>query len=145
MPLGIKNSTSGNIEVAVNAIKAAMQPQTFLGVSQQGLASAVTTRGNPNCHLVLRGGDDGPNYLPSHIEKAEKLLRKQGLIPGIMVDCSHANSGKDPARQPEVFRQVLETAQGGQDAIIGLMLESNLVEGNQAFPQPRSELRFGCS
>jgi len=145
MPLGIKNATSGNILVAVNAIRAAMQPQTFLGVSKQGLASAVTTRGNANCHIVLRGGDDGPNGDPEHIEQVEELLLKHALQPSIMVDCSHANSGKDPTRQPEVFRSIIKQVGEGRRSIIGAMLESNLVAGNQPFPQPKSDLTYGQS
>ncbi len=142
MPLGIKNGTSGEILPAINAIKAAREPQTFLGVSHQGLASAVTTRGNPYSHIILRGGDQGPNYSPKDVEKTRDHLLKAGLPPTIMIDCSHGNSGKDAARQPEVFHQVLEQQSG---PVFGLMLESNLVAGNQTFPQPMENLRYGQS
>ena len=96
MPLGFKNGTDGSIQTAINAIKAACAPQTFLGINEDGQASAVTTRGNPNCHLVLRGGANGPNYAADHVAAAEKLLREAGLFTRIMVDCSHDNSGQEP-------------------------------------------------
>lgn len=145
MPLGIKNATSGNVQPAINAIKAAMEPQTFLGVSQQGLASAVSTRGNPNCHIILRGGDSGPNFDEGTVEAVENELKKQGLAPAIMIDCSHDNSGKVPAKQPEVFRNVIEQITGGRNSIIGVMMESNLNAGNQSFPQPIDDLKYGVS
>ena len=103
MPLGFKNGTDGNLHTAINAIKAASHPQTFLGISHEGQASAVTTRGNPNCHIVLRGGSNGPNYDPESIRSTEAQLTRAGLMPSIMVDCSHENSGKNPDRQPEVM------------------------------------------
>ncbi len=145
MPLGIKNGTSGDILPAVNAIKAAREPQTFLGVSHQGLASAVTTRGNPHCHIILRGSDHGPNCLPQDVEKTRSLLLEAGLLPAIMIDCSHGNSGKDPARQPDVFRNVLEQQSAQDSPVFGLMLESNLISGSQPFPQPKEKLRYGQS
>ncbi|MGC9452056.1 MAG: 3-deoxy-7-phosphoheptulonate synthase [Oceanipulchritudo sp.] len=145
MPLGFKNSTSGDIQVAVNAIKAASQSQTFLGISHQGLASALTTRGNPNCHLILRGGGGHTNYDPESIQAAAEFLKTSGLIPSIMVDCSHDNSAKDPARQPAVFREVLRQRQKPGSPIMGVMLESNLVAGSQKFPQPLDQLTYGQS
>ncbi len=145
MPLGFKNATSGDILVAVNAIQAASQSQTFLGISHQGLASALTTRGNPNCHLILRGGADGPNYAPDAIGASVKMLTENGLLPSIMVDCSHANSGKDPARQPEVLQEVIRQAARPDSPIMGIMLESNLVDGSQKFPRPAEELVYGQS
>ena len=145
MPLGFKNSTDGNTETAINAIKAACQPQTFLGINQSGKASAVTTLGNPNCHIVLRGGHQGPNYNSNAIALTEKNLIDAGLTPAIMVDCSHANSGKDPANQPKVFHQVLEQILAGNQSLIGLMIESNLNAGNQKFPQPKADLQYGVS
>lgn len=144
MPLGFKNSTSGNLLAAVNAIKAAGQPQTFLGISMQGLASAVSTRGNPNCHIILRGGDDGPNYSRPHICETRQLLEKNSLPPAIMIDCSHANSSKDFRRQPAVLESVRQTLLEGETSVIGAMLESNLEEGHQALGDPR-DLRYGLS
>jgi len=145
MPLGFKNSTDGSITAALNAIKAASQPQTFLGINQEGFSSAVTTKGNPNCHIVLRGGAAGPNYSSETIQKLEGQLKTAGLIPAIMVDCSHANSGKDPEKQPSVLTDIAGQIVAGNRSIIGLMLESNLNGGNQNFPQPRENLQYGVS
>lgn len=145
MPLGFKNGTDGTLGSAINAIKAAAQPQTFLGVSVEGRASAVDTAGNPNCHIVLRGGSSGPNYAASDIATTGDTLRKADLLPSILVDCSHANSAKDPARQPEVMREVLQQVQAGNNDIIGAMVESNLVAGSQKFPQPLDALQYGVS
>lgn len=145
MPLGFKNGTDGNLQSAINAIKAASQPQTFLGVSRDGRASSVTTRGNANCHVVLRGGRNGPNYAPAQIEAAEAVLAAAGLPRAILVDCSHDNSNKQPERQPEVLQAVVDQVVAGRHAIIGAMIESNLEAGNQPFPAPRDRLRYGVS
>jgi 3-deoxy-7-phosphoheptulonate synthase len=145
MPLGFKNGTDGSIQTAINAIKAARAPQTFLGINEDGQASAVTTRGNPNCHLVLRGGAHGPNYGANHVAAAEKLLRAAGLPAPIMVDCSHDNSGKQPERQPDVFADVLAQRLAGRDCLIGAMIESNLHAGRQPEPINGAALRPGVS
>ncbi|MCC5834579.1 MAG: 3-deoxy-7-phosphoheptulonate synthase [Opitutales bacterium] len=145
MPLGFKNGTSGDVDVAFNAIEAARQPQTFLGISQQGLASAISTNGNPNCHLVLRGGSEGPNYDKASVDAAAEAMRKRGLPPAIMIDCSHANSEKDHNRQVDVMLAVSEQLQDPQSPIIGVMVESNLEAGNQRFPQPLDQLKYGQS
>jgi 3-deoxy-7-phosphoheptulonate synthase len=145
MPLGFKNGTDGSIQTAINAIKAAQSPQTFLGINEDGQASAVTTRGNPNCHLVLRGGANGPNYSALYVRAAEKLLRDNGLPTPIMVDCSHDNSAKNPERQPAVFQEVLSQRLSGTDCLIGAMVESNLHAGNQPFPKKPGALRYGIS
>jgi 3-deoxy-7-phosphoheptulonate synthase len=145
MPLGFKNGTDGNLQSAINAIKAASQSQTFLGVSLDGRASAVTTRGNPNCHVVLRGGRDGPNYSSAHTAATEAALAAAQLPRAILVDCSHDNSCKKPERQPEVLRDVVDQIVGGRHSIIGAMVESNLESGNQPFPAPLEKLRFGVS
>jgi 3-deoxy-7-phosphoheptulonate synthase len=144
MPLGFKNGTDGGLDVAINAIKAASQPQTFLGIDNQGQANALTTKGNPHCHIVLRGGSHGPNYAAEEVAKAREKLEKAKLIPAIMTDCSHANSHKDPARQPEVFDEVVRQSLS-DPSIIGAMVESNLNFGNQAFPKPVDELQYGVS
>lgn len=144
MPLGFKNGTDGGLSVAINAIKAAGQPQTFLGVDNQGQANALTTRGNPGCHIVLRGGNKSTNFEKEAVAEAEDKLRSAELSPSVMVDCSHANSGKDPAKQPEVFRSVVEQSLTDSD-IIGAMIESNLNAGNQSFPQPVDSLQYGVS
>ncbi len=145
MPLGFKNGTDGNLQTAINAIRAAAQPQTFLGISLAGVASAIVTRGNPDCHIVLRGGAAGPNYQPRHVREAEHRLEAAGLRQAVLVDCSHDNSGRRPERQTEVLRAVLAQVAGGDTAIIGAMLESNLEAGSQPFPQPREHLRRGVS
>jgi len=134
MPIGFKNGTDGSVQTAVNAIKAAGQPHTFLGINLDGAASAVVTRGNKECHIVLRGGSSGANYSSAHIADAEKLLVKAGLPKSILVDCSHDNSTKQPERQPEVMRELLDQIKKGNTSILGAMIESNLSAGNQSFP-----------
>jgi 3-deoxy-7-phosphoheptulonate synthase len=145
MPLGFKNGTDGSIPTAINAIRAAAQPHTFLGINLDGQASAIVTRGNPDCHVVLRGGTSGPNYSPAHIAQTEQLLAKAGLLKSILVDCSHDNSSKQPERQPEVMRELLAQIAAGNASIMGAMIESNLNGGSQPFPQPLDKLRYGVS
>jgi 3-deoxy-7-phosphoheptulonate synthase len=146
MPLGFKNGTDGSIQTAINAIKAAAHPQTFLGIHPlDGTASAIVTRGNANCHVVLRGGNTGPNYSPAHIAQTEALLEKAGLPKSILVDCSHDNSAKKPELQPDVMRQLLAQIAAGNRSIMGAMVESNLGAGNQPFPQPKEKLKYGVS
>ena len=145
MPLGFKNGTDGSIATAINAIRAAAQPHTFLGINLDGSASAIVTRGNPACHVVLRGGATGPNYSPAHIAQTEQLLAQAGLIKSILVDCSHDNSAKKPELQPDVMRQLLAQIAAGNTSIMGAMIESNLGAGSQAFPQAREKLRYGVS
>lgn len=144
MPLGFKNGTDGDIAVAVNAIKAAKQPQTFLGIDNMGQANALTTYGNPNCHIVLRGGSKGPNYSANDVAQVSEKLIEAGLKPAIMIDCSHANSGKDPSLQPKIFEDIVQQSLTNPD-IIGAMIESNLHYGNQTFPQPVESLKYGVS
>jgi 3-deoxy-7-phosphoheptulonate synthase len=145
MPLGFKNSTPGKIEPAINAIKAAREPQTFLGISGDGVASAVTTKGNPDCHIILRGGDGGPNYSPEHVAAAERRLADAGLAQAIVIDCSHGNSYKDANRQPEVLRNIVAQRSHGSRSIVGAMVESNLVAGSQLLPKPAGSLVYGQS
>lgn len=145
MPLGFKNGTDGSFQAAINAIKAAAQPQTFLGINLEGAASAIVTRGNPDCHVVLRGGSGGPNFSPAHIAQTETLLAKAGLSKAILVDCSHDNSAKQPERQPEVLHALIAQITDGNTSIMGAMIESNLEAGSQSFPQPREKLRYGVS
>ena len=145
MPLGFKNSTSGAIGPALNAIKAARQPQTFFGISGDGVASAVSTTGNPDCHLILRGGESGPNCSAEHVAQTQRRLQKAGLDQAIMIDCSHGNSGKDSNRQPDVLRDVVAQRVSGTRSIVGAMLESNLVAGNQPLAGPPGSLVYGQS
>jgi 3-deoxy-7-phosphoheptulonate synthase len=145
MPIGFKNGTDGSVQTAINAIRAASQPQTFLGINLGGAASAVVTAGNPNCHIVLRGGSTGPNYSAAHIAATEQQLQAAGLIKSILVDCSHDNSAKKPERQPEVMRELLAQVAAGNTSIMGAMVESNLLAGSQPLPQPPVGLRRGVS
>ena len=145
MPIGFKNGTDGSIQTAINAIKAAKQRHTFLGINVYGTASAVVTRGNPNCHVVLRGGATGPNYSPAHLAQTEQLLAKANLPLAVLVDCSHDNSAKQAERQPEVMRSLLEQIAAGSVSLMGAMVESNLEAGSQPFPQSRERLRYGVS
>ncbi len=145
MPLGFKNGTLGNLEPAINAIKAATAPQTFLGVGMDGRASAVTTTGNPDCHIILRGGDSGPNFDAAHVAQAREMLVKHGLRPAIMIDASHGNCQKDHHLMPAVFAEIVRQRDAGDTSIIGAMLESNLVAGAQKFPQPLDQLVYGQS
>ncbi|HXN35649.1 MAG TPA: 3-deoxy-7-phosphoheptulonate synthase [Opitutaceae bacterium] len=145
MPIGFKNGTDGSVQTAINGIRAASQPQTFLGINLDGAASAVVTAGNPNCHIVLRGGSAGPNYSPARIARTERLLKAAGLIPSIMVDCSHDNSARKPERQPLVMRALLRQIKAGNASLMGAMIESNLLAGSQPFPRPVGRLRRGVS
>jgi 3-deoxy-7-phosphoheptulonate synthase len=145
MPIGFKNGTDGSVQTAINAIRAASHPQTFLGINMDGAASAVVTAGNPNCHIVLRGGSSGPNFSAQDVARTEKLLHEAGLPRSIMVDCSHDNSAKRPENQPDVMRELLAQIAAGNTSIMGAMIESNLLGGSQAFPQPRESLRRGVS
>jgi 3-deoxy-7-phosphoheptulonate synthase len=145
MPVGFKNATSGAVVPAINGIKAAMQPQTFLGISEDGRASMVTTTGNSDCHLILRGGEDGANHDASSVSCALAALKKGGLPPVLMVDASHANCGKDCHQMPGVFREIVRQRVGGARGIIGAMLESNLVAGAQTLSGSRESLVYGQS
>ncbi len=129
MPVGFKNGTDGNVQVAVDAIRAAAHPHLFPSLTKEGAPAILQTTGNPDCHLVLRGGRE-PNYAAAHIARACEMLEQAGLPPALMVDCSHANSGKDPQRQPQVARDVRATRRM-QPAVRALMVESHLVGGRQ--------------
>jgi len=131
MPVGFKNSTDGAIEIAIDAIKTASAQHTFLGVISDGRTGIFHTRGNPNCHLVLRGSSSGPNYGSEYIAFASELLRKHGLPQTIVVDCSHGNSRKQPLKQFDAARDVLQQRKNGCRAICGIMLESFLQGGRQ--------------
>jgi len=145
MPVGFKNGTDGSLQTALDALVAARSPHSFLGIDPDGVTSVVRTSGNPLGHLVLRGGRARSNFDPDSIADALARLAAAGLPPVVMVDCSHANSGKVPARQEDVWRSVLEQRRAGTRGLIGVMLESHLEEGNQPFPKPASELRYGVS
>jgi 3-deoxy-7-phosphoheptulonate synthase len=144
MPVGFKNGTDGGVQVAIDAVRAAAHPHTFLGVTEQGLSAIVATRGNPDCHVILRGGQAGPNYGAASVQKVAQAMRDAGLSPRIMIDTSHGNSEKDWQRQPLVARDIGEQVGQGDGSIIGVMMESFLVEGRQDVA-PRSALRYGQS
>ncbi len=143
-PVGFKNATDGNVGVAINAIRSAREPHTFLGITAEGTQAIVRTRGNRYGHIVLRGGQS-PNYDTAQVALTEQELEQAGLKPNLVVDCSHANSLKKPELQPLVFRDCAHQIIEGNDSIIGLMLESNLVAGNQPIPEDKSRLIYGCS
>jgi 3-deoxy-7-phosphoheptulonate synthase len=144
MPVGFKNGTDGNVQIAVDAIRAAMHPHQFLSVTKQGLAAIVVTRGNDACHVILRGGHRRPNYHAEDIEQTAKSLVRAGLPPRMMVDCSHGNSGKDHTRQPAVARDVAaQIAEGGRH-VFGVMVESHLTGGRQDV-RPGQPLAYGQS
>ncbi|MFZ5806804.1 MAG: 3-deoxy-7-phosphoheptulonate synthase [Verrucomicrobiota bacterium] len=145
MPIGYKNSTEGEIQVAVDAMKAAYSSHSFVGMDQDGITSIFRTTGNPYGHVILRGGRRSTNYDEKSLHQAEQALIKAGLPPAIMVDCSHANSAKQPARQEIVWQSVLEQRARGNKTIIGMMIESNIHEGCQPIPQNLAELRYGIS
>jgi len=144
-PVGFKNGTDGSLQVAIDAMGAALHPHNFIGINNEGQTSIVRTEGNSDVHIVLRGGNDGPNYAPVYIEATKELLAKKDLKPTIMVDCSHANSNKDHRKQGEVLDSVLDQIAGGESAISSVMIESNLEEGNQPIPEDLSQLRYGVS
>jgi 3-deoxy-7-phosphoheptulonate synthase len=132
MPVGFKNRTDGDLQVAVDAIVSARHPHCFPSLTREGAPAILATTGNPDCHLVLRGGThSGPNFDASHIRRAADLLTGAGARPVVMVDCSHGNSGKQPDRQPAVAADVAAQIAGGSRSILGVMLESNLVGGAQ--------------
>jgi 3-deoxy-7-phosphoheptulonate synthase len=126
-------------------MKSARTPHSFLGIDPDGATSIVKTAGNPDTHVVLRGGRNGPNYSPADVAKAGVALEKAGLPGGIMVDCSHSNSGKDPLRQPEVWKSVLAQRAAGNKKLVGAMLESHLRFGSQPLPADPSKLEYGVS
>jgi 3-deoxy-7-phosphoheptulonate synthase len=131
MPVGFKNGTGGTIQIAIDGVRAARHPHSFLSVTKQGIAAIVSTAGNESCHIVLRGSNRGPNYDGDDVDEACQALRQAGLPPHLMVDCSHGNSHKNYRRQPEVAHAVCEQIASGSHNICGVMMESHLVEGRQ--------------
>jgi 3-deoxy-7-phosphoheptulonate synthase len=144
MPVGLKNGTDGGLNVAINAMIAASRPHSFLGVDGAGRVGVVRTAGNPYCHVVLRGGAGGPNYGALEVAKAVAALQKAKVSPRVMIDASHDNSGKDPLRQPAVLGDVGAQLRGGEQHIIGVMLESHLREGRQELVD-KATLNYGQS
>ena len=144
-PMGFKNGTGGTVKLAVDAVVAARQPHAFFTVTDDGQACIVHTRGNPDGHVVLRGGKPGPNYGAESVAQAEGLLREAGLNPALVVDCSHANSGGDHTKQPLVWQSVLAQRAAGAASLRGLMIESHLNPGKQTIPQDLTQLQYGVS
>ncbi len=143
-PVGFKNGTDGDVQTAINGIASALHPHSFLGINLRGGAAVVRTRGNRFGHVVLRGGA-APNYDTAHVALTEQALAKARLPANIVVDCSHANSFKKHELQPLVFKDCVHQIREGNTSIVGMMLESNLVAGNQSIPADRSQLVYGCS
>ena len=145
MPIGLKNSTDGSLQVAIDAMGATRHPHSFLGINEDGVTSIVRTTGNPHAHVVLRGGRAKTNYDAESIRAAEEKLKSETLPPVLMVDCSHANSEKQHARQEDVWRSVIQQRVEGTRSLVGLMVESHLNEGNQPIPKNLQDLRYGVS
>ncbi len=144
-PVGFKNATSGDLAVATNAILSASRPHSFLGLNNDGRVAIVRTNGNPHGHVVLRGGDSGPNYDTVSVAVAEAAMVKAKLPTNIVVDCSHANSSKKPEMQPLVMADVVSQIRSGNKSILGVMIESNIEAGNQSIPADLTQLKYGCS
>lgn len=144
-PVGFKNGTDGNLGVAINAMQSCSGSHRFLGVASDGRVSTIHTKGNPYSHIVLRGGSTGPNYDEESVNTCTDTLIKKKLRAKIMIDCSHANSNKDPALQTVVIKNVADQKQNGNTSICGLMVESHLNWGSQTIPKDLSELKYGVS
>lgn len=144
MPIGFKNGTNGSLGVAINALESAASSHRFMGINRQGQVALIKTSGNPDGHVILRGGNQ-PNYDSVNVAICEQELEKQGIEPGIVIDCSHGNSNKDYNRQPLVAENVFNQICDGNKSIIGIMLESNIHEGNQSSNLPKKELAYGVS
>jgi len=145
MPVGFKNATDGSIQTAVNGMKSSRFPHSFIGIDQEGKTCIFTTKGNDNSHLILRGGRRGPNYYEESVEEAERIMSTADLQPAVIVDCSHANSGKKFERQERVLRDIVDQKVRGRHSIKGFMLESNLFEGNQKITENTADLKYGVS
>ena len=143
-PIGIKNSTDGSIKIALDAMESAAYPHEFLSVDQAGRVAIVKTRGNDDTHIILRGSSTGPNYSPEDVKKIEEAGEKRGKKIRIMIDCSHGNSCKDFRRQMEVCKSIASQVTAGSQSIMGVMIESNLVEGAQSLKDPKN-LVYGQS
>ena len=145
MPVGFKNGTDGSLSAALDALAAARHAHTFLGIDNDGLTALIETRGNPWGHVILRGGRSGPNYDPATIAEAIRALAARGLPTGLLVDCSHANADKKFQNQAAVWHSVVAQRVAGNTNLIGLMLESNLFQGNQPLGDDPAQLRYGVS
>lgn len=145
MPVGFKNGTSGNYQIAIDAIQSAGQPHRFLSVTKSGDSAIVATKGNDTCHIILRGGKNGPNYDRESVAEVRRALEAKGMEPALMIDCSHANSSKDYRNQPAVAAEIGAQVATGDTSIRAVMIESNLHEGAQSINPDRSKLQYGVS
>ncbi|UCF96792.1 MAG: 3-deoxy-7-phosphoheptulonate synthase [Spirochaetaceae bacterium] len=145
MPVGFKNGTDGNLQIAIDAMASARHPHHFIGIDQEGKTSVLGTNGNTDTHIILRGSRTGSNYRKPEIVYTAELLKEAGFLPAIMVDCSHGNSDKRPEQQEEVLRSLLESRKSGCREVIGFMMESNLLGGRQDIPRDLSQLKYGIS
>ncbi len=150
MPVGYKNSTDGNVQIALDAMQSARSAHSFLGIDERGRTAIVRTNGNPWGHVILRGGNNMTNYEAEHIARVEERLRAAGVNPAIIVDCSHANSEKKFEKQENVWRSIIAQRQAGNRSLVGMMLESNIHEGNQKLPEKldaavKNSLKYGVS
>jgi len=144
MPVGFKNGTDGAVQGAIDAVRSAAHPHQFLSVTKQSVAAIVVTNGNPQCHVILRGGTSGPNFSAAHAKTVSADLERAGLAPRLMIDCSHANSGKDHRRQPGVAHDIAAQIAAGSSSIFGIMMESFLADGRQSV-SPGTPLVYGQS
>ncbi|MBN2716195.1 MAG: 3-deoxy-7-phosphoheptulonate synthase [Deltaproteobacteria bacterium] len=142
--VGFKNGTDGNIDIAINAMQSVASPHNFVSINPQGRVSVIRTTGNPNTHVILRGGTS-PNYSAEHVADYEKRLVDAGFAPRIMIDCSHANSNRIPENQAVVLDNIIAQKKNGNQSIMGVMLESNLNGGQQSIPEDLSKLKYGVS
>ena len=145
MPVGFKNGTNGNAQIAVDAMVSARSPQGFLGLDHQGRTAFVRTTGNPDGHLVLRGGNGGPNFSAEAIAQAKMQLQAAGVRAQLLVDCSHGNSNKEHTKQATALKDVVEQRLSGNTDIIGCMVEGNLAPGKQDLGDDPSQLKYGVS
>jgi 3-deoxy-7-phosphoheptulonate synthase len=145
MPVGFKNGTDGNLQIAIDAMASARQPHHFIGIDPHGKTSVLETTGNEDTHVILRGSRTGTNYRRPDIVYASELLKEAGFLPSVMVDCSHGNSEKQHERQETVLRSIMATRDSGCREVMGLMLESNLFEGRQEIPRDTGRLAYGVS
>jgi len=144
MPVGFKNGTDGKLNVAINALESAAHPHRFMGINPRGQVALLQTQGNPDGHIILRGGKT-PNYQHSDVVNIEQEIESHGLAPKLVVDCSHGNSSKDHTRQPIVANDIFEQILAGNNSVMGIMLESHIHEGNQSSSIPKDQLRYGVS
>jgi 3-deoxy-7-phosphoheptulonate synthase len=145
LPIGIKNGVAGNVSAAINGVLSASHPHTYIGINPLGQPSIIKSQGNPDTHVVLRGGDQGPNYDPESIQKVLHTLHKYNLPSRLLVDCAHGNSNKNPDKQLTVFQSVINQILEGNSSIRGLLVESHLFGGNQMLLNHNTSLRYGVS